>query len=355
MNLFSGIFNKVQSVQGQEKTIKKPDSIIGIPLDNCTVNVSVLPTEPNIPPLQGNYAKAVFLWGFSKPSQIRVDNSYAAYFLYECGIRDCVKYHEKLIQDGYLIDAGPEELLDSFKLPELKNMLRELNQSVSGKKAVLIERIMENAESDFLSSHCPKKMYKLSDIGINFLRIHGDYIQVHKHKNWGVSWQEYDQYAKSGQDYLATMWNVFNSRLQNAGIQESRSLYYYQYSILMEQRKRSDALEMLLRVFYLDLSGVLAQPMFNMYQEKFYTKKDLREYVNIALMLAPGLVTALGEFDDIYVPEMIDMLFDWKLPVQICDKELFREIIEKSISRSLDEEQAYRKIKNAYNRFVDKL
>lgn len=360
MRLFSSIFKKsaeVQSVSEKKIPAKKPDSVIDTSVGKVTVNVSMSMqhNEPDIPPLQGDYAKTVFLWAFSKPSPIRVDNSYAAYFLYECGIRDCVKYHQKLIEEGYLIEAEPGEVLNSFKLPELKEMLKELDQPVSGKKAVLIDRIIENVEDDFLRIHCPEKMYKPSAEGMSFLKAHDDYIRVHKHKNWGVSWQEYDRYAKPGQDYLTTMWNIFSSQLKKASLQESRSLYYYQYSILMEQGKRSDALEILLKVFYLDLSGVLSQSMFNMYREKFYTKKELKEYANVALMLAPGLVAALGKFEDIYDPEMVDMLFDWKLPVQICDKELFREIIEKAIRGLLDEELANRKLKTAYNRFVDRL
>ena len=43
--------------------------------------------SPEIPPLQRDYAKAVFLWAFSKPQPIRDDGYYASYFLYECGIR----------------------------------------------------------------------------------------------------------------------------------------------------------------------------------------------------------------------------------------------------------------------------
>lgn len=42
-----------------------------------------------------------------------------------------------MIKDGYMIEAEPIEVLNSFRIPELKGMLKELDQSVSGKKAVL--------------------------------------------------------------------------------------------------------------------------------------------------------------------------------------------------------------------------
>ncbi len=63
----------------------------------------------------------------------------------------------------------------------------------------------------------------------------------------------------------------------------------------------------------------------------------------------------MEQFKDIYDPEMIDVLYMWKLPIQICDKELFQIIIESAVNGNYDEEQANRKLKAAYYKFVDKL
>lgn len=347
MGLFSNLFKKPED---GGKGLKQADR-----MENISISVSTPQYNPEIPPLQGDYAKAVFLWAFSKPQPIRDDGNYAGYFLYECGIRDCVKYHKQLIKEGYLIEAEPGEALELFKLPELKDMLRELNLPVSGKKAVLIERILENAERGFLDAHVPETVYKLSSEGAAFLQAHDAYIQIHRNKNWGISWQEYDRYAKPGQDYLTTMWIIFNTQLKNSKPEESRSLYYYLYSILLEQGKRSDALEMLLKVLYLDMSGIHAKAMFDMYKQKFYTRKQLKEYADVAIMMAPGIIHPLEQFKDIYDPEMIDVLYMWKLPIQICDKELFQIIIESAVNGNYDEEQANRKLKAAYYKFVDKL
>lgn len=123
----------------------------------------------------------------------------------------------------------------------------------------------------------------------------------------------------------------------------------------MEQGKKSDALEMLLKAFYLDLSGVDAQSLFLLYQEGFYIKKDLKEYFNVAVMLPSGNVAALENFQGIYDSEMIDQLYMWKLPVQICDRELFCEIIESAIYGLLERELTNKKLKIAYDKFIDGL
>lgn len=355
MGILSNLFKK--SADKEMVSEQKSTSSFSTPIGKVNVSVSISAPQynPEIPPLQGDYAKAVFLWAFSKAQPIRDSNYYAAYFLYECGIRDCAEYHQTLIKEGYMIEAEPGEALELFKLPELKEMLKELKQPVSGKKAALIERIVENAEEGFLSAHIPETVYKLSPKGIAFLQAHDAYVQIHKNKNWGVSWQEYDRYAKPGQDYLTTMWIIFNTRLKKLKPEESRNLYYYLYSILLEQGKRSDALEMLLKVLYLDMSGIHAKDMFDMYRQKFYTKKQLKEYADAAIMLAPGIIHLLEQFQDIYDSEMIDILYMWKLPIQICNKELFQKIIESAVDGTYDEEKANKKLKAAYNNFVDRL
>lgn len=273
MGIFSELFKKDVS-ENESVPVKKENIPALIDASLVNVSVSVQHNEPEIPPLQGNYAKAVFLWAFSKPSPIRKSDEYAAYFLYECGIRDCVKYHQNMINEGYLIEAELCEALNVFKIPELKEMLKELDQPISGKKAVLIDRILENTDDDFLRTYCTQKLYKASTKGIIFLEVHAAYVQLHKHKNWGVSWEKYDRYARPDQDFLSTMWIIFNEQLENADLLESRYLYYQLYSVLLEQGKRSDALEMLLKVFYLDLSGVELQSLLNLYHQNIYTKKS---------------------------------------------------------------------------------
>ncbi|WP_062513889.1 SAP domain-containing protein [Halobacillus sp. KGW1] len=51
---------------------------------------------------------------------------------------------KKLIKDGYVSEASPVESLGSFKVPELKEVLKAKEVKVSGKKADLITRIAEN-------------------------------------------------------------------------------------------------------------------------------------------------------------------------------------------------------------------
>ena len=92
--------------------------------------------SPNIPNFQGDYAKTFFLWAFNKSSPVKKQSEYARYFLYECGIRDAFLYHRQLIKEGYFTKASMEEKLKTLKVADLKLMLKELEQPVTGKKDI---------------------------------------------------------------------------------------------------------------------------------------------------------------------------------------------------------------------------
>ena len=96
MGFFSNLFKKEEKAQ----------SIISV---TVTEKTEFVHNDPDIPPLQGDYAKTIFLWAHSKAAPIRANDSYARYFLYECGIRNPSKYHRSNITEGYSTEATVKE------------------------------------------------------------------------------------------------------------------------------------------------------------------------------------------------------------------------------------------------------
>ena len=308
--------------------------------------------DSSIPPLQGAYAKTIFLWAHSKASPVKDNDSYAQYFLYECGIRNPSKYHRELISSGYFLEATAEQNLSSLKVTELKEILSALGQSTTGKKDTLIWRIANNADDDLIAQYCPEKLYVLSEMGQAFLCEHDDYVMVHKHKNWGVTWQEYDSHKIHGQNYYDTMWTIFNEQLSKQPRDYGRSQYLFMYQLLREEGKQEHALQMLLRVLYIDLSGVEGMQWYDMYHNGFYNQKEVRECFNIAIMLAPGILEPIKEFEDIYTDDIVNKLYEQKLPVQICEKKLFLSIVHSVIDGTYEQETTEEKLRCAYYKYL---
>lgn len=308
--------------------------------------------DSSIPPLQGAYAKTIFLWAHSKASPIKDNDSYAQYFLYECGIRNPSKYHRELISAGYFLEATADQKLSSLKVTELKEILSTLGQSTTGKKDALVWRIVNNADDDLITRYCPEKLYMLSEMGQAFLREHDDYVMVHKHKNWGVDWKTFDAHKASGRSYHDTMWGIFNEQLVKDTQHYGRFQYYCMYQLLCEEGKREHALQMLLRVLYLDFSGVEVLRYQDLYRQGIYNQKQMREMFSIAIMLAPGIVNPIKDFADVYSDDMISKIYEQKLPVQMCDKKLFLSIVHSILDGTYDQEVTEEKLKRTYYKYL---
>lgn len=339
MGLFSNLF-------------RKRDNLQSTPSVNNTVKAGVVSDDPDIPPFQGDYAKTIFLWAHSKASPIKDNDSYARYFLYECGIRDIAKYHRELIAAGYFEEATIELTLNSLKVAEIKEILTVLGQPTTGKKDALVERIVNNADVSVIARYCPGKLYMLSKMGQAFLQEHDDYVMVHKHKNWGIGWKEYDAHKIAGRSYYDTMWAIFNEQLANNPRDFGRCQYLYMYQLLNEEGKREQALQMLLRVLYIDLSGIEGIRWYDMYRQGFYKEKEVRECFDVAIMLAPGILNPIKDFEDIYNDDFVSRIYEQKLPVQVCDKKLFLAIVHSILDGTYDQEATEEKLKRAYYKYL---
>ena len=227
-----------------------------------------------------------------------------------------------------------------------------MGQSTTGKKDALIWRVVNNANETLIERYCPEKLYVLSGKGNDFLLAHDDYVMVHKHKNWGIDWKTFDAHKVPGRSYYDTMWMIFNEQLANNPRDCGRGQYLYMYQLLNEEGKRERALQMLLRVLYIDLSGVEGMQWYDMYRQGIYKEKEIRDLFNIAIMLAPGIIHPIKEFEDVYTDDIVEELYEQKLPVQVCEKKLFLSIIHSVLDGSYDEEAISEKLKRAYYKFL---
>lgn len=359
MGLFSNIFRKKKELVAEQthnsdsfKVIKKDELISNPKVDNAN---SVVKEKYDIPQLQGDYAKTIFLWSNQKASAIKDKKDYAKYFLHECGIQDASEYHKNLISEGYFKETPIETKLLSLKVTDLKTLLKDVGESTTGKKAELVKNILQYVPLDVIEKACPEKMYELSDKGLDFLKVHHDYVLLHKYSRWDVNWQEYNKKHQNGESFYDTMWRIFNQRIMKDTHLFGRTEYYNMYQLLAEEGKRKNALEMLLRVLYIDLSGVEALDNFRLYKQGYYTKQDLKEYYGVAFMLAPGIIYPIAEFVDVYHEAVVDKIYEQKLPVQLCDKVLFKKIINAIMDDTYNEEKTEKELKKSYYKLIDNI
>lgn len=329
-----------------EKNTKRSDTMIHV-----SVEASY---EPEIPEYQGNYAQAVFLNSVQKASPIKKDSGYQRYLLYECGIINPSEYHQKMIQEGYLKEASFKDRVSALKVTDLKSILKKAGLATAGKKSDLIQRILDSGAEESIDIVPAEALFALSEKGEAFLTEYQDYVKLHQHKGWDISWQEYDAKKREGCSFNDTCWGIFNERLLHS-YSMGRNEYYYMYQLLQEEKKDEKAFEFLLKILYLDISGVEGIDYLNLLREGRWDKTKVKECFGASIMLAPGIVESVERYKEYYSDKLIDDLYEWKLPVQICSKALFLELMHSIIDGSYDSEKATEKLQDAFDNYIDQI
>ena len=324
------------------------------PIESFTPTFPIIPSDGEIPELQGDYAKAVFLWAVSSSGTVKDDNEYSLYITYECGIRHPQSYHEEMINQGYLEEDSVEKSFMYFKVPELKALATQLRISSSGKKADLVTRIISSADQEFIANHRPFT-FSLSDKGKEFLTEHDAYIQLHRHKVWGINWKEYDLHHKSGESFQETIASILYNRAAKDTHLMGRQEYFSLYQLMEENGKKKEAILFLLQTLYIDVSGISGIETYNCYKTGVYTKSDLENCFASNVMIAPVIINSIARYTEYYSDSIVEKLYSWTLPVQICPKSLFLKIVHAALAGSFDFNMFTLKLQTAYKRFIDAL
>lgn len=316
------------------KLLKKDERQINKPQIRTTVKDEY--GESGIPSLQGNYAKTIFLNAYSSPSPIKEKNDYQSYLIYECGINDPPSYHIQMIREGYLREAKPEKKMSYLKVTDLKDMLKEYGLPSSGNKQQLICRLLNETDEEYINNYCSQAMYTITAKGRHFLDNNQDYIRLHKHRDWDINWKEFDIHKKPGYSFSDTVWEIFNERILKSS-DFGRSQYYMMYQLLLEENKRKQACRIILHVLYLDLSGVYSRDALRLYKSGILKKDELYGTLSVTPFFAPFVICPIVELKDVFDIKYIDRIYEHRLPFNICNKELFIEIVESLIYGTFDE------------------
>ena len=309
------------------------------PVDiQLTAEIRTNDIEP--PPFQGEFAKTLFLWSLKKPTPLSKDTYYNSYLLWEGGIRNCYAYHQQLFAEGYFKPAEFKDLAENLKATDLKEILSGLGLPKSGKKADLVNRVIDHATIETLSKYYPEPVYVLSSLGEEYLETHSDYIEIHRH-NWGFGYEEYDREHRDGERFEETAIRLMQKHITDDASNFGKYQYYPMYQAYANLGKDSEALQALLKVLYIDCSCAGRKSTFDSYVEGFYTKKDLLEQTDTLLFITPNLLDKLKPYASIYSDAMVEELYRWKLPVQVCTKDTFFQIVHFMMDGTGDERRAY--------------
>lgn len=234
-------------------------------------------------------------------------------------MNDPGKYHQQVINDGYLVQAPVAELLKPLKVSQLKEILAKNGLSEKGKKDELIQRIADEVDANSLDLI---KAYVPSEKGIAHLKKYDYLFRV---KEYGITFSEFEaewaQYSSS----VSTndiIWRILNNRFNENNTSraygQARNTLLDKAKLLSKEDKYTDALYNYILVLYYDMSGCRNGG----YIEE---KEDL--------LFAPGITRAICELGEYYSEDMPERCYQrYPLPHHYIDVKAFEGLVRQILN-----------------------
>lgn len=201
--------------------------------------------------------------------------NFQSFWYYDYGVENPEEMLLSLEQRGFICPASARESVNNLKVNELKELLKELDLKVSGKKEELITRIDENASDEWLEEKIKNRAYNLTDLAAQELKENKYVLDFHKVKIkygvdvWWINQQLYIRnYPKSL--YRDLIYGELNRKLNETmkDMQEDNDgtyvphVYYGRYTkeiaeFFMEENKFNDAFRSLAESVYYTISSNL--------------------------------------------------------------------------------------------------
>ncbi len=207
--------------------------------------------------------KAIFLNYFKVASPIKKNNEYPSYFIYSYNIIDPAKFHLEMINEGLFKKANFEEILESYKINELKEIILKYNiNSKKNNKKEMCKNIDIQLDNTIKEQIVNKSnSYVLSEIALVYLEKYKDLLILLDNYEWHISYNLYNKYKNNSAQYLKfrdIVWSIFNDRLNLAVVKEDYRIIYNTYknmaNFLKNENKNIDAIKYYLTCLYLELN-----------------------------------------------------------------------------------------------------
>lgn len=257
-----------------------------------------------------DYATANFLHMLSsQASPIKTSpDGYPRYISYDLKITDPVKKHKELLKEGYLREATVIEILNTFKVADLKSVLETNGLPAKGKKSELLEAA---TAIDPAALKLPV-MYCVSEKGLEFIEQNTDLIKLFRNP-YNITYEEYITTKNNRAiSYNDVVWGIFNRREMFSGNSygSKRNNEYHRAKFLKSEGNFVDSLRYYIHTLFFDLndpSRIIPD----------WAKKDWDGSVS---PISPEILENIFELRANYIPKMAEECYDYLEPSKILIK-----------------------------------
>lgn len=214
-----------------------------------------------IPSNQGLYPHEILMLHYANTYKVDKDNRFQNFWLYGYSVEDPQSVLDSLQSRGFIAIGDLRSALERCKVTELKAQLQTLGEKTTGKKAELIDRLLNSGNDEYLEAQFPDRYYALTDTGTKELS-ENEYV-VYLHKTGYMSVWEMNQRLTNNTanfSYRDFLWQSFNKQAARYYMDADMGLYrnvrLTMYQFLMEEGKVRTAFGHLCEVIAYDLSSM---------------------------------------------------------------------------------------------------
>jgi hypothetical protein len=272
---------------------------------NRPSELDVVPVEKIIKGMKPNdvglYPHEILLLSYA-PKYYVEGNAYPGFWWYKYGVKDIDKCLISLKDRGFLQVGTLQSAIEKDPAAVLKDVLRDNNLKVSGKKAELVQRLLDEAPEEKLKCIFTKYTYELTDAGGEVLKKEEHIPYIHRHgiedlDIWSLS--EKVKNRKPGFSFRDAIWGYLNERskvhIQNSDFGLYRNCRFSMSEFVKEEGKLDNAFSLLSEVIRYDLSGL--SNGFNMQFMDIYADGYF-PYKESIVTMAPGITSRVVDYQE---------------------------------------------------------
>src|SRR5690625_1194783 len=288
-----------------EKVMDQPNITVRTN-DNIDVKERIKEINPS---KAGLYPHEVLLLYYA-PSYYIDDQTFQGFWWYRYGVIELKQSLTDLLDRGYLKVGSLQSAIEKETVVTLKDVLRENNLKVSGKKAELVERLLTAVPAEQLKHHFNQYTYQLTDRGEEALN-QAEYIPyIHRNNIDGLDIYTLTKKIQEtpGAPYRDIIWSHFNERsdeyMKNNRFGLYRNERLSMSDFLQEEGKHEEAFALLAEVIRYDLSGLsngFNMEFLTIYAEHYFP------YSHSLIKMAPGITRKVIEYQNQFELSNVDL------------------------------------------------
>lgn len=220
------------------------------------------------------------------------------------------KLNRQALEDEFIELASPLNAAKDSKVSDLKEILKEHNLKVSGKKDELIERLGENLTDDELKKHFKSKTYQISEKGLKFLSENSYILYIYNNSDIsrvfypseiGKIFEE-RQYSEDEihEIILKYLKRIFDEKLTQELWVDFRIYANAIAEVLEDKNELKDALNMRLKVFLFDINNFSIVSQRPEPKKTKLKQKDMSKLMELMHNLALSIDELKEEFSKAY-------------------------------------------------------